>query len=240
MLSARGFGTAPDPNPGRWIDVSTYLPSGSICVAADPNWAPSYVRTIYSTTACPGFEMYYQVLQDPAQTTEAFFVDGGFLKMIDHNDYTSQVNTVFRDVATGRKGLQWMPMDFREPYFGSVPPWAEEHWVPFCNGTSHPPADPTQGAAYVVETDTFFAFLEDRRANPDFTGKVDGKVVVLTSLTFNGYESYSYGKYWSEGQQRWVGVGLVRFTANNGQVDLKSQYLVDCYSSVPCSTCPDP
>jgi hypothetical protein len=169
------------------------------------------------------------------------YVEAGFMKFVEHNDYNAQVNITFRDVASGRKGFRWMPTSFskRNGYQGYIAPWVEEHWVPFCVGNNHEPNPPTtQGASYLMDFGVLPNWLTDNRANPDFAGTVDVYYVSNQSLTF-GNETYYFGKYWSERQQKWIGLGTIRFTNDSGKDD-QNRVIVDCTAALQCATCPDP
>jgi hypothetical protein len=163
---------------------------------------------------------------------------------------------VFRDHGTGRKGLLWMPSSWAtssSPSWNDVPTDIDQYNNNGqCYGAplaSRGPAAIGYGSAYTVFLP---GWLHDGRTTgrtnpPPFTSGRDVYAVVKSGTYISGdgtrfTENYYYGKFYSEADARWYGLGLVIFESftNGVRTDrTENHYLVNCAVTSFCNGCPD-
>jgi hypothetical protein len=262
LLAPTASRAVPDPNPGGVVNVLTYFPmTGAGCMSPTSTAEWRSVRNAAATSAqqCAGTgPMFFVYKGAPRWSTESFFVESGWLKNYEEAFYNPSINNVrvFRDHATGRKGLLWMPTSWStssSPSWNDVPTDIDQYQnngqcygVPL---SSHGPADIGYGSAYTV---LLPGWLSDGRTTgktnpPAFSPNRDVYAVVKSGTYFGGdgtrfTENYYYGKFYSEADARWYGLGLVIFESfvNNVRTDrTENHYLVNCSVGDICNSCPD-
>lgn len=172
-------------------------------------------------------------------------------------------STTFRDHATGRKGLKWMPLTF-DAFDPASYSWKDDptdgdlfdnylyggvcYGVPMCERSAIPIG---RGQAYPVRLE---GWITDKRGDwaqspPPFSDQLTVYAVVKEG-TFTGdnwvtweTERYYYGKFFTAGQ--WWGLGLVKYEKLlNGELVLtagtESKFLINCNVGLQCNSCPDP
>jgi hypothetical protein len=296
FLPAAALAVDPDPNPGGTVHVLSYfISTWSGCTSPmliDKSLA-FQARSATAGEQCPNVGPMFFTLEgaEPRRwATGTFFSDGGWLNgswvqwlketeewsynNMDPNDpkntnrYPIGVieSRTFRDHATGRKGLKWIPL--------TIPAIGDTFWYD----------DPTDGDLFnnhLYGGVCYGVPMQERNAAPvwygnAYTVKLPGWITnvrgvpqsppldvytVVKDGTFTGdrgatweTERYYYGKVVMGGQ--WYGLGLVKFeweksdgTSNfrgdslsNPHYDPNHElhFLVDCNVGLQCNSCPDP
>ncbi len=264
ITTSQAILAVPDPNPGGVVDVTTYFPmTGAGCMNPTATLSGLAIRNRAATPGeqCAGTgPMFFVFHGVPAWSTESFFIEDGWLKNYEEIFYYSggvDNGRVFRDHASGRKGMKWMPAswdasssEFWEDDLSDIDYYDNNgpcYGAPIVGQT---PAAIGYGSAYTL---TFPSFLSDgrtsNRTNPAAFSTPQTVYAVVRSGTWIAgdgthiTEDYYYGKFWSVSDNQWYGLGLVKyekFVGGSLTDSTENRYLVNCSVGGQCNSCPDP
>lgn len=159
---------------------------------------------------------------------------------------------VFRDQATGIKGMPWLPLSFKSNLGKS---WVSnvwlEHWTnssgnPSCSATVNAYQDDFSSTLDLVQyLGVWPAYVQDRRAgSPDFNAWHDVQVIKKTGIWGTSpqfTENYYYGRFLNPTTQSWEGIGLIKFEVYTGSTLTTSHVnnkIVGCTKKILCGACP--
>ncbi len=153
----------------------------------------------------------------------------------------------FRDLTNGEKGMTWMQQTFNQSAFWWMPPYNDEYWtnaqgVPVCLNTD---ATEVRGALdwqQVQYLGTLTNFIRDQRSSSPNPSALHNVEAILLSMDWDGVtEEYTYARWINPWTGRQESLGLVKFAWYEYGVlqgtSVKNT-IVDCATTVPCSTCP--
>ncbi|MEO8275518.1 MAG: hypothetical protein ABI639_04820 [Thermoanaerobaculia bacterium] len=224
-------------NPNTWIRQYRY---GGFC--------PDY----------PGFAIAKGQGSHPFGS-EVFISDpvSGYIEIT--SEVASQVSNgkvtsyrVFRDQATGQKGMPWLPANFNSSTGKSwvsdvsVEQWKNAVGVASCDATVNALSVPFHSTLDLVQyIGVWPAWIQDKRAgSPNPNAFRDVQVIKKTGIYGSNpeyTEIYYYGRFLNPTTLAWEGVGLIQFEYfQNGNLISSSinNKIVSCNQPILCGACP--
>lgn len=257
------FVVSSSPSWGATIYSADYFAAASAqtCTAESVSDVNTWYRQYRYGGFCPGVPGY---AVRKGQGTYPFgsevFVENtasGYIDII--SEVTSRLSTgkvtdyrVFRDQATGVKGMPWLPLTFNST---TGKAWVSntwlEHWVnsagaPSCNATVNQYQDPFHSTLDLVEyLGIWPAYVQDRRGgSPNPNAWHDVRVIKKTGIwgvSPEFTEIYYYAQFRNPTTLAWEGIGLIGFEVfENGTPTIAKvmNKIVGCTRTILCGACP--